>query len=162
MESLLLHAELLPREWDGLFPHARLLLHGGARDLPRSSAALRLVAGPVGNEAADSPHGAGLSRCSKSDGGGRGGAQEDCAACGKSAVAGEPDVEAMAAAVPLQPRPALSVEGKRIISNNGRLVSTRIQGHVGAWSEFPVVFFTKNKRKKTQNKRLPLFTICHH
>lgn len=148
MESLLLHAELLPRECDGLFPHTSLLLHGGARDLPRSPAALRLVAGPVGNDAADSPHGAGLSRRSKSDGGGRGGAQEDCAACGKSAVAGERGVEAVAAAVPLQPRPALSVEGKRIISNNGRLVSTRIQGHVGAWSEFPVVFFTKKQKKK--------------
>lgn len=115
MESLLLHPKLLPGERHGLFPHVRLLLHSGARDLPRPSAALRSVAGPVGNDAAHSRHGAGLSRRPKSDGGGCGGAQADREARGKPAVNGEHDLEAVAAAVPLHPQPALSVEGKRII-----------------------------------------------
>lgn len=113
MESLLLHTKLLPGERDGLFPHACLLLHSGARDLPRSSAALRSGPRPVGNDPADPRHGAGLSRYPKSDGGGCGGAQEECEARGQSADTGEGDVEAVAAAVPLHPRPALSVEGKQ-------------------------------------------------
>lgn len=115
MESLLLHAKLLPGERDGLFPHARLLLHSGARDLPRSSAALRPVTGRLGNEAAHPRHGAGISRRPQGDGGGGGGAQEDREARGKSAVTGERDVEAVAAAVPLHPRPALSVGAKPTI-----------------------------------------------
>lgn len=109
MESLLLHAKLLPGERDGLFPHARLLLHSGARDLPRSPAALRPVAGRLGDHAAHSRHGAGLSRRPQSDGGGGGGAPEEREARGKPTVSGERGVEAVAAAVPLHPRPALSV-----------------------------------------------------
>lgn len=109
MESFLLHVRLLPRGRDGLFPLAHLLLHAGLHHLPRPPAALRPVEGPVGKRAADSRHGAGLSRHPGRDGGGRGGAQEDGEARGESAVPLEHGVEALAAALPLHTQPALPV-----------------------------------------------------
>lgn len=73
LESLLLHPELLPRERNGVLPHARLLLRAVIRDLPRPPAALRSVEGPVGDHAADSWHRTGLSLRRGRDGGGGGG-----------------------------------------------------------------------------------------
>lgn len=113
MESFLFHTKLLPGESGGLLPHTRLLLHARLRYPPRPSAALRPVEGPVGKRAADSRHGAGLSRHPGRDGGGRGGAQEVGEACGESAVGVEPGMEALVAALPLHTRPALPVNAKK-------------------------------------------------
>lgn len=73
LESLLLHAELLPREWDSVLPHARLLLRAVIRDLPWPSTALWSVEGPVRDHTADSWHRTGLSLHCGRDGGGGGG-----------------------------------------------------------------------------------------